>query len=217
MLASAFWIGGAAAWAPIAGYLLAPHVLPARRVAMSDSSDGDSPRILRDVFPARPAMSDSDGDSPLMLRGAFPARPAMSDSDGDSPLTLRGVGEFQRRVTMMADEPPADAPPPEGALLVRPNDASALMTERERMRMAPVRASPVAARPSPPPTPPRPPTTPPRVPSGAPAEAEASLSEDPCAGGPRGQADAAGAGRAAVRLGDGARSGLPDLYSTVCR
>lgn len=91
-LASAFWMGGAAAWAPIAGYLLAPHCRFARRAGDADGCDGSSPAMLR--------------------------------------------GEFHRKVSMMADEAPT-ASPPEGAL-VRPKDASALMSERDRMRLAPV-------------------------------------------------------------------------------
>mmetsp|Transcript_9543 Transcript_9543/g.30642 ORF Transcript_9543/g.30642 Transcript_9543/m.30642 type:complete len:244 (+) Transcript_9543:34-765(+) len=94
-LASAFWLGGAAAWAPIAGYLLAPHCRSARRADVTDGCDASSPSMLR------------------------------------------AVSELQRQhVSMMAEEAPR-ASPPQNAL-VRPKDASALMSERDRMRLAPV-------------------------------------------------------------------------------
>uniref|UniRef100_A0A7S3W6B6 Uncharacterized protein n=1 Tax=Emiliania huxleyi TaxID=2903 RepID=A0A7S3W6B6_EMIHU len=96
-LATGFWVGGAAAWAPIAGYLLAPHCRGRR---------GDASIC---------AAAAEDGAS-TGARGRMDA------------------AALQRRVVMAASEDEED---PAG-VLVRPDDPSALMTERDRMRLAPV-------------------------------------------------------------------------------
>ena len=96
-LATGFWVGGAAAWAPIAGYLLAPHCRGRR---------GDASIC---------AAAAEDGAS-AAARGRMDA------------------AALQRRVVMAASEDEED---PAG-VLVRPDDPSALMTERDRMRLAPV-------------------------------------------------------------------------------
>ncbi|EOD25186.1 hypothetical protein EMIHUDRAFT_421422 [Emiliania huxleyi CCMP1516] len=96
-LATGFWVGGAAAWAPIAGYLLAPHCRGRR---------GDASIC---------AAAAEDGAS-AGARGRMDA------------------AALQRRVVMAASEDEED---PAG-VLVRPDDPSALMTERDRMRLAPV-------------------------------------------------------------------------------
>lgn len=109
LLASGFWIGGAAAWAPIAGYLLAPHVRFGRRhVRFCNGDDARS----------------GSGD-------------ASRHGGATHPLPRLGDGELQRRVCMLADGTPETG---DAGVLVRPNDPGTLMTERDRMRLAPLHA-----------------------------------------------------------------------------
>ncbi len=78
LLASGFWIGGAAAWAPIAGYLLAPHVRFGRRhVRFCNGDDARS------------------GSGEASRHGG-----------ATHPLPRLGDGELQRRVCMLADGTP---------------------------------------------------------------------------------------------------------------
>eukprot|EP00308_Calcidiscus_leptoporus_P000161 CAMPEP_0119354124 /NCGR_PEP_ID=MMETSP1334-20130426/3179_1 /TAXON_ID=127549 /ORGANISM="Calcidiscus leptoporus, Strain RCC1130" /LENGTH=230 /DNA_ID=CAMNT_0007367593 /DNA_START=59 /DNA_END=751 /DNA_ORIENTATION=- len=86
LLASGFWIGGVAAWAPIAGYLLAPHCCRQRTQRSN---------LLR----CREGTDTQPDDSGLLAL----SRP----SEAVSPLQ-------------------------------RPDDPSALLTESERLRLAPV-------------------------------------------------------------------------------
>jgi len=162
LLAAATWVGGVGAWGVGVGYALGVARLgrtPAEQQGSSDAprhsarmrlgDDRDAPTpptevVDVDSLPAPPLPLDMDEDRGRGMRSAA-AVPSANSGDVEEFLKLQ-----EARMAGVLDDDPVDDDEPdlttvplnelgETALELRPPDASALLTESQRRRLAPIK------------------------------------------------------------------------------